>query len=148
MGAKKGNKNALGNKGGKPSLFDSPDIMAEQIQLYFNGGANKRTVIIGKGDNRHEVEIPLYTISGLCYFLGFESRQSFYTYEKKLEFSYIIKKARLRIEMQYEESLQLEGTPTGSIFALKNMGWHDKTETDITTNGKDLIPTKTKIVFE
>jgi hypothetical protein len=37
----------------------------------------------------------------------------------------------------YEE--QLSGTaPTGSIFALKNMGWKDKTETEI-SGGMNLV---------
>jgi len=71
------------------------------------------------------------TITGLAYHLGFESRQSFYDYEEKTEFTYTIKRARLRIEMIYEERLQ-EQTCTGSIFALKNMGWKDKNETEYT----------------
>lgn len=129
MPAPKGNKYAKDNEGGRPSLFNDAAILSEKIEAYFNGGANKRTVIIGKGENKHDVEIPILTISGLCYYLGFESRQSFYDYEKNEEFSYIIKKARLRVELQYEENLQLD-SPTGSIFALKNMGWVDKTEVD------------------
>jgi hypothetical protein len=127
MAAPKGNDFAKGNDGGRPALFDNPSKLSEKIEEYFNGGANKRTVIIGKGESKQSIAIPILTISGLCYFLGFESRQSFYDYEKIDEFSYIIKKARLRIELQYEENLQLD-SPTGSIFALKNMGWVDKTE--------------------
>jgi len=138
-GAPKGNKFAINNEGGRPALFLDPSILEERIEDYFNGGANKRTVVLGKGESRHEVEIPVLTISGLCYFLGFESRQSFYDYEKIKEFSYIIKKARLRIELQYEENLQLD-SPAGSIFALKNMGWHDKTEIDHNISEQPLFP--------
>lgn len=128
MAAPKGNTYGKDNHnaGSKP-LYDDPILLAEKIEEYFNGGANKRTVIVGKGENRTTVDIPIYTITGLCYYLGFESRQSFYAYEQKEAFSYIIKKARLRIEQHYEESLQLDA-PTGSIFALKNMGWVDKSE--------------------
>jgi hypothetical protein len=70
-----------------------------------------------------------YCISGLCYYLGFESRQSFYDYEERELFSYTIKRARLRIEMAYEKQLH-DSSCTGSIFALKNFGWKDKVETE------------------
>ena len=79
------------------------------------------------------IELPVYTVAGLAYFLGFESRQSFYAYEDKIEFSYTIKRARLRIEKGYEQNLQFNN-PTGSIFALKNMGWHDKSEIEQNIN--------------
>lgn len=69
--------------------------------------------------------------------LGFESRQSFYDYENKPEFSYIIKTARLYVEAGYEDGLR-ENNCTGSIFALKNMGWKDKTEAEV--YGKDGAP--------
>jgi hypothetical protein len=67
--------------------------------------------------------------------LGFESRQSFYDYEEKEEFTYTIKKARMLIENEYEFQLQ-RGNTTGAIFALKNFGWKDKSEVDnnITVN--------------
>ena len=45
----------------------------------------------------------------------------------KKEFSYTIKRARLLIEILYEEQLQ-KGSPTGAIFALKNFGWKDRQE--------------------
>ena len=35
----------------------------------------------------------------------------------------------MKIENGYEKRL-FENNPTGSIFALKNMGWKDKTETE------------------
>jgi hypothetical protein len=71
------------------------------------------------------------TITGLAYDLGFESRQSFYDYEKAGAHSYTIKRARLRIESAYEQRLH-GNSPTGAIFALKNFGWVDKQETDVT----------------
>jgi hypothetical protein len=42
--------------------------------------------------------------------------------------------------MGYEENLRANN-PTGSIFALKNMGWKDKTETGLTDkDGNDVKP--------
>ena len=127
MPAPKGNKNALGNDGGRPALYSSPEELQAKIDEYFNGGANQKEYPTLAGS----VKIPIYTISGLAYFLGFNSRQSFYDYENRVEFSDIIKRSRLRIEMNYEENL-FDKACTGSIFALKNMGWHDKIETDHT----------------
>lgn len=78
-------------------------------------------------------------ITRLAYELGFESRQSFYDYEAKSEFSYIIKRARLYVESGYESLLQ--GTNVaGSIFALKNMGWKDTQAVDHTSNGESIQP--------
>lgn len=76
-----------------------------------------------------------YTISGLALFLGFESRQSFYDYEKNGEFSYTIKSARLAIEEYYEKAL-INKNAGGAIFALKNFGWKDKTEVDNNHSGE------------
>jgi hypothetical protein len=103
---------------GRPAVYNDPGILQATIEEYFAQEGKK-------------------TITGLAYHLGFESRQSFYDYEKHDEFSYIIKRARLKVETMYEE--QLSGTaPTGSIFALKNMGWKDKTETEI-SGGMNLV---------
>ena len=126
-------ENDKSTRGRKP-IFETPEILQEKIDDYFNDGVKKRTVIVGKGEYKEAVELPVRTITVHCYFLGFESRQSFYDYEKYEEFSYTIKRARLFIEQEYEEHLQV-GNTTGAIFALKNMGWIDKTQTDLTTGG-------------
>ncbi len=122
---------------GLPPLFDSVESLKNKIDEYFNEGVTKRKILVGKGDDKKIEEIPVPTITGLCYFLGFESRQSFYDYEKVDEFSYTIKRARLFIEKEYEEQLQV-GNTTGAIFALKNMGWFDNSKTDITTAGEKI----------
>ena len=103
-------------KVGRPPKYNNTEELQEQISAFFLSD-----------------EKPV-TISGLAYFLGFESRQSFYDYEKDSEFSYTIKRARLFIENEYEKLLQ-SGNVTGAIFALKNFGWTDKQEIDHTTNG-------------
>lgn len=69
------------------------------------------------------------TIPGLAYHLGFESRQSIYDYKERELFSYSIKRAILKIESVYAKKLAGQNV-TGIIFALKNMGWKDKTETE------------------
>jgi hypothetical protein len=93
---------------GRPALYTEPWQLEAAVQEYFDQDGKK-------------------TVTGLAYHLGFESRQSFYDYEEKSDFTYIIRRARLKIESGYEENLQ-GTTPTGSIFALKNMGWKDQSQ--------------------
>lgn len=123
--------------GGRPPHFESPEDLKNKIEEYFESGVRTRTIFAGK--DKEPFNVPVPTITGLALYLGFESRQSFYDYEKRSQFSYIIKKARTFIEREYEEMLA-SGNVTGAIFALKNMGWTDRTQTDITTNGKDITP--------
>lgn len=98
------------------------------IDEYFETGLTARTFLTGVDPYKKEITIRVPTITGLALFLGFASRQSIYDYEKDGRFSYIIKRARLKVEVNYEEMLQLNTVASGPIFALKNMGWTDKTE--------------------
>lgn len=107
---------------GRPPIYSDADSLRCAIDNYFLNPPMRSTIAIG-----NKIDIPCVTITGLCIALGFESRQSFYDYEKNSEFSYIIKRARLFIESDYEALLQT-GQCTGAIFALKNMGWSDKQE--------------------
>lgn len=108
---------------GRPPLYDSPESLQIAIDAYFS------TCVADE-------QFP--TITGLALALGFATRQSFYDYEEHEQYSYIIKKARLRVEHGYEQRLGTS-SPTGAIFALKNMGWRDKTETDTTLKGEVTI---------
>ena len=140
MAATKGNIFGKDNhNAGRKPLWDNPAKMNDKIEEYFNGGCNHRLVIVGNSKEKREVKIPIITITGLAYYLGFESRQSFYDYENKEAFSYIIKRARLRIEQNYEELMQYESS-IGSLFALKNMGWSDKQEIDHSSKDGTMTP--------
>lgn len=98
---------------GRPPLFNSPEQLEKAVDEYIASCPKAEL-----------------TITGMAMWLGFESRQSFYDYEKREEYSYIIKKARLAVENSYETSLRSQSV-TGAIFALKNMGWKDKVETEL-----------------
>lgn len=115
MAAPKGNSYALGNNGGRPPHFESPELLHLECQAYFE---------------KCEADRIKTTITGLALYLGFCSRSSLEDYCKKEEFSYIIKRAKLAVENGYEQSGQ-----AFDIFALKNMGWVDKQEIDQTNRG-------------
>ena len=129
MSAAKGNKYAIGNEGGKPPYYDNPKDMQKACDEYF--------------ETCKENKEP-YTITGLALALGFCTRKSLLDYSEKQEFVNIIKKSKLKVEQGYEIRLS-GGQPTGAIFALKNMDWHDKTELT-GADGRDLIPPR--IIFK
>lgn len=120
MAAPKGNKYAVGNNGGRPPHYSDPEVLQAECDEYFE-------FIKGEYDSEkkewiREPEPP--TVTGLTLYLGFCERNSLDEYEKKQEFSHIIKRARYRVEHGYEKRLHGDKN-TGAIFALKNMGWKD-----------------------
>lgn len=117
-------------KVGRPPVFKNAKELQNKIQEYITSCPDKKEVVTKDGET---INLPTPTISGLCYFLGFESRQSFYDYGDKPEFSYTIKRAKLFIENVYEKQLQYSNC-TGAIFALKNFGWKDK-QLELNVNG-------------
>ena len=112
-------------KVGRPPMFESPEQMQGLIDEYFE---------YIRSENEPA------TITGLCLYLGFESRQSFYEYGEKKDFTYTIKRARMMIENSYERNLSIANSPTGSIFALKNLGWSDKVEVDNKSSDGSMTP--------
>jgi len=74
------------------------------------------------------------TMSALVFHLGFNSREEFDTLEKNRRYSAILKRARLQVEAAYEKKL-LQPSPSGAMFALKNMGWNEKADTEKPVDG-------------
>ena len=125
MGAPKGNKFALGlTTSGRPPVYSDDDEglkeVTEKCNEYFSEAK----------ENGEKA-----TITGLALYLGFSSRGTLNEYAKKDVFSDVIKRAMLAVENSYETN----GTAF-DIFALKNMGWKDKTEVEQTVT--DLTPPK------
>lgn len=111
---------------GRPPAYSTPEELQIKVDEYF------KLLYVDDAEkdiSEHADATP--TITGLVFFLGFSDRASFYDYEKKKDFTHTIKRARLRVENWYEKTL-ITGSAAGTIFALKNLGWKDKTEQDIT----------------
>lgn len=112
----------------RPPRFSTPEDLENKINEYFGIWEwNPKPKCRHKKSYTAlwvEIEIPSPTTTDLAIYLWFASRQSLYDYIKNKEFSYIIKKALLFIEREYEERLNFN-SPTWAIFALKNMGWKD-----------------------
>lgn len=118
----------------RPPKFSTPEDLENKIDEYFWVWKYQEEKPKCRHKKMHtalwqEFEIPAPTTTDLALFLWFASRQSLYDYIKNQEYSYIIKRALLFIEREYEERLTW-ASPTWSIFALKNMGWKDTQEID------------------
>ena len=74
MGAPKRNLFALGNNGGRPPKYETPEQLHERCSEYFKSCIELEEKI---------------TITGLALFLGFDSRQSLHDYKEKKEFYHI-----------------------------------------------------------
>lgn len=103
---------------GRPLLFKDPEQLKKRVDEYF-------------------VENTKWTLAGLAEYLDID-RQTLYNYKERNEYFDILKKATEKVEARYEERLVYENSPTGVIFALKNMGWKDQSQTDITSGGEKL----------
>ena len=105
--------------GGRPLLFTTAKELQDKIDLYFT--------------STEKIE---WTITGLALALD-TSRETLCNYENRDEYFDTIKKAKDMVENSYELDLKKSGR-TGTIFALKNFDWKDKTETDVTTGGEKI----------
>jgi|ERR1700761_7984262 len=136
------------------NIFKSSSILNDQVKAYFDyidGEYHFENKPAKKTDSQtniveHKIwdrEPEPATIAGLAFFLGFNSRDEFDEYEASGKYAAAIKRARLRIETIYEKKLHQQA-PTGAIFALKNLGWYEKTGT---TKSVDKVKTiKVKII--
>lgn len=144
----------MANLGGRPPVYETPEDMSNAISNYFEYVKGEFEWVTTSDEEGKPCDVKRWirepeavTITGLCLYLGFESRQSFYDNEKRDGFSYIIRRARMMVENHYEVTGQVAKTPTFQIFALKNMGWADKTEVDNKSSDGSMTPKSTTIVF-
>jgi len=110
---------------GRPLKFGSVEELQQKIDEYFSKNLESE-----------------WTITGLALALGtyrdvlIDYQEGKYDKEDR-DFSNTVKKAKEMVHNSYEKDLRRKGR-SGDIFALKNFGWKDKTETDIKTDGKPL----------
>lgn len=109
---------------GRPRMFQSPEEFEQRVYEY--------------QEHCKESKEPV-TWTGLALFLGLSTRQSIDNYLEYPEFVDVAKKAKSFVEWHYE--MRLHGnSPTGAIFALKNMGWADKSQLDVESPGGTMSP--------
>lgn len=106
-------------KRGRPRKLASPEQLIELTDEYVA--------------QRVAAEKPI-TLTGALLHMGIYSRATIDEYEKRDGFSEPVKRLKAIVADAYESRLH-GNSPTGAIFALKNMGWSDKQEHEHT--GKD-----------
>lgn len=124
MAAPKENQYALGNSGGRPPKYETPQQLESEVIAFFQHCM----------DNKSNPGV-----TKLALFLGFASRQSLFDYKQDKEFAYIIQRALLVVESHYEDALNTFRS-SGAIFALKNMGWKDQVDQNISQTITNVSP--------
>lgn len=124
---------------GRPPKYDNPEELAKKIDEYFeqcepeyatHENNEGQTIVFTDKNGRPIINnLNAPSLSKLALYLGYASRQSIYDNEKKDEFSYIIKRARSKVEdWIYQHSLDGSIPPAVGIFILKQFGYSDKQE--------------------
>ena len=126
MAAPKHNLYALGNNGGRPLKFETPELFDAKAKEYFDWCI----------ENKHEI-----AINGLALFMGFYDKTGLKNYLDYNEFLPYIKRALTTVELSYELDLRTFKFG-GAVFALKNMGW-----TDVTTQNVNQTITNVEASF-
>ena len=128
----------LFEKGGPPGPAGALKIktreeLIDRILDYFN---RISTTIVDE-----ETGVPIMSkwltppsFSGLALAIGI-SPQTLRNYQQRDEYSDVVLQARAIIESYYEESLNSRNRATGAIFALKQLGWSDNIDLNLTTSG-------------
>lgn len=104
---------------GRPLKFKTPELMLKKANKYFASLKEEE-----------------WTITGLAVFLD-TSRETLVNYQKKDAYFDTVKGLKDKVEAAYEKTLRKRGN-AGDIFGLKNFGWSDRHETDITSGGKPI----------
>jgi hypothetical protein len=112
---------------GRPCKFTDIDVLQSIIDKYF--------------DDREKEQKPL-TITGLAIALD-TTRETLMDIEKEnwgydKTFSDAIKKAKLRCQAYTEDQMYIARNPAGAIFGLKNYGWRDTQDINMTLDGYDV----------
>ena len=105
---------------GRPLQYKRATDLQEAVDKYFNTTPKNE-----------------WTVTGLAMALGM-TRQRLIEYGNREKYSRIVERAKLMIENGYEIDLKQKGH-TGSIFALKAMGWSDRRELDVTSKGNQVL---------
>jgi hypothetical protein len=122
------------NKGGRPPTIKTPEEFDRLVDAYVA---------------KCEAEERPLTITGLALALGFYGRQALYEQSDRQGFSDSVKRARSIVEADYERRLGDRSlSAAGTIFALKNFGWTDKLEHELSGPGGSAIATEVKVVHE
>lgn len=108
-------KTKTSGKRGRPPIISTPEEFDAAVDAY----------VLKCNKLREPV-----TLSGLALALGYCERQALDEVAKRDGFSLPVKRAKLLVEAAYERRLAGPNA-AGPIFALKNFGWKDRQEHEL-----------------
>lgn len=97
----------------RPMTYETPEALEAAIDGYFEKHPQAKD----------------WTLTGLCIHCGI-TRKTLYNYEERDEFRRLVEMAKNHIEHSYELMLKAGGGAS-AIFGLKNFGWKDHINTQI-----------------
>lgn len=115
------------NKGGRPFKFTDPDKLDEQIEDYFIWCEKNKKIPTVTG-------LAVHLDTDRLTLLHYENSLDNPSYDKldydvKVKLINSIKRAKQRVESEYEQALFNKNSAVGAIFTLKNnYKWVDKQE--------------------
>lgn len=115
-------KNKLRFGAGATPVFSHPEQMAMVLEAYFNDTDNEE-----------------WTLTGIALCVGIKYQSLLQYKDKDPRYEELINRAKLLVHNDYEKALRKKGR-AGDIFALKNLGWKDKTEVE-NTHTVTMMPT-------
>ena len=125
MAAPKGNLFAIGNNGGQPPIFKTPQELHDKIAEYLNYEDGMK-----KPDQYSKMGKGIYTLSGCALFLGFASKSSMDDQAKRdEEFSNVISRFKLFMVHWNEQKMYWGGTYPAAQFWLRNHGGYTEEST-------------------
>ena len=121
---------------GRPLKYTDINKLQQDIDNYFKtcDKGEEIEVYDKKAQEVKKIKVTIpYTITGLAIALN-TCRQTLLNYEVLPEYLDTIKNAKQRVE-NYAELRLMKGDlfPASAIFALKNHGWQDKQDIEVTT---------------
>jgi len=130
--------------GGRPLKFSSVEDLQSKIDAYFDScyqevvERDKDGNVIYNSEGKpmiYRAQIEPFTITGLALALD-TTRETLMDIEDgnrsyTERFSDAVKKAKLRCQNYAEKQIFMSKNPAGAIFALKNYGWKDKQDIDV-----------------
>jgi hypothetical protein len=116
-----------GNPHGRPRKYATPEEFDAKVDEYVEHCEEKHKPILW---------------TGLALFMGFYGRKEIDEYSAYAGFSHSVRRAKTIVENAYEERLATASSATGPIFALKNMGWTDKQEVNLSSEDGSMTPSQ------
>ena len=143
MGAPKGNRNSVGNKGGRPTKYQGK-ITLKKCEEYIVSCVDeveqvmKYESVKSTGyENKLKVKLPKREGLSLC--LGVSMNTMTEWGEKHVEFLRVLERIdKLQAERLIDEALAGNYNAVIAKLLLSKHGYHEKSEQDITTQGRPI----------